>query len=74
MKNTIILTIHNKEKTITKILCALINNTSKITSNIIIILDGCTDNTDYKIDEFIELDELKKCLIFLEGVKNKSII
>ena len=28
----------------------------------------------HKIDEFIELDELKKCLIFLEGVKNKSII
>ena len=28
----------------------------------------------HKIDEFIELDELKKCLIFLEGVKDKSII
>ena len=27
----------------------------------------------HKIDEFIELDELKKCLEFLEGVKNKSI-
>ena len=27
----------------------------------------------HKIDEFIKLDELKKCLIFLEGVKNKSI-
>ena len=28
----------------------------------------------HKIDEFIELDELKKCLIFLDGVKDKSII
>ena len=27
----------------------------------------------HKIDEFIRLDELKKCLVFLEGVKNKSI-
>ena len=27
----------------------------------------------HKIDEFIELNELKKCLSFLEGVKNKSI-
>jgi len=27
----------------------------------------------HKIDEFIKLDELKKCLEFLEGVKNKSI-
>jgi len=27
----------------------------------------------HKVDEFIKLDELKKCLEFLEGVKNKSI-
>ena len=27
----------------------------------------------HKINEFIELNELKKCLSFLEGVKNKSI-
>ena len=27
----------------------------------------------HKIDEYIKLDELKKCLAFLEGVKNKSI-
>ena len=27
----------------------------------------------HKIDEFIELNELKKCLIFLDGIKNKSI-
>ena len=27
----------------------------------------------HKIDEFIELNEIKKCLSFLEGVKNKSI-
>ena len=27
----------------------------------------------HKIDEFINLDELKKCLTFLEGVKNNSV-
>jgi len=27
----------------------------------------------HKIDEFIELNEIKKCLMFLEGVKKKSI-
>ena len=27
----------------------------------------------HKIDEFIELSEIKKCLSFLEGVKNKSL-
>ena len=28
----------------------------------------------HKIDEFIVLDELKKCLKLLEGIKNKSIL
>ena len=28
----------------------------------------------HKIDEFIEISEIKKCLFFLDGVKNKSII
>ena len=27
----------------------------------------------HKIDEFIELNEMKKCLKFLEGVKDKSV-
>jgi len=28
----------------------------------------------HKIDEFIELSEIKKCLTFLEGVKKKSVV
>ena len=28
----------------------------------------------HKIDEFIELSEIKKCLNFLEGVKDKSVV
>ena len=28
----------------------------------------------HKVDEFIELNELKKCLKFLEGIKDKSIL
>ena len=27
----------------------------------------------HKVDEFIELNELKKCLIFLNGIRSKSI-
>jgi acetylornithine deacetylase len=27
----------------------------------------------HKIDEFIVLDELKKCIHLLDGIKNKSI-
>ncbi len=58
MKNTIILTIHNKEKTIVRILNELIKNTSKITERIIIILDGCTDNTYEKINDFVKIKNL----------------
>ena len=52
MKNTIILTVHNKEKTVSRILEGLIKNTSRETSKLIIILDGCTDKTEKKIKKF----------------------
>ena len=39
MKNTIILTVHNKEKTIVSVLIELIKNTSEKTERIIIILE-----------------------------------
>ena len=52
MKNTIILTVHNKENTISNILEKLIKNTSNTTTKLIIILDGCTDRTEKKIKNF----------------------
>ena len=52
MKNTVILTVHNKEKTIGKILEKLIINTSFNTIKLIIILDGCTDQTADVIKQF----------------------
>mgnify|MGYP001302213625 CR=1 FL=1 len=52
MLNTIILTVHNKEKTISRILAGLIKNTSEETSKLIIILDGCTDKTEKRIKNF----------------------
>ncbi len=54
MINTIILTVHNKEKTISKILGNLVDKLSQNTKKIIIILDGCTDNTLIKINKFIK--------------------
>ena len=54
MENTIILTVHNKEQTIKKILKNLFKNTSSISVKIIIILDGCTDKTFKKVNEFIK--------------------
>ena len=57
MKNTIILTVHNKEKSIKRILKNLFKYTSKISVKIIIILDGCTDQTYKKVKEFIKLKQ-----------------
>ncbi len=54
MTNTIILTVHNKEKTILKILNNLCKNSSKNSIELIIILDGCTDKTSSKIKEFMK--------------------
>ena len=59
MQNTIILTVHNKEKTIVRILDCLLKNTSEITSHLIIILDGCKDNTLNNIDKFIKFSKPK---------------
>tara|TARA_B100000212_G_scaffold191269_1_gene144180 strand:+ start:2808 stop:3614 length:807 start_codon:yes stop_codon:yes gene_type:complete len=53
MYNTIILTVHNKELSIKKILINLFKTISNKTKRIIIILDGCTDKTSKYIEECI---------------------
>ena len=70
MQNTVILTVHNKEETITKILKNLIENLSKYTSKIIIILDGCTDKTHKKINDFVKIKKfrLKIDIIFTKDI------
>ena len=57
MQNTIILTVHNKEKTICRIVEKLIANISYHTTKIIIILDGCTDKTEKKIINFFTFNK-----------------
>ena len=63
MINTIILTVHNKEKTISKILENLVFKLSKNTNKIIIILDGCSDNTLIEINKFLSFE-----LIFTDDI------
>ena len=57
MKNTIILTVHNKEKTICLILSNLLKYTSNLSNKLIIILDGCTDETEKKVKQFFALNK-----------------
>ena len=70
MINTIILTVHNKEKTISRILNNLVDSLSKNTQKIIIILDGCTDNTHLLVTRFIENknSKLDYKLIFTDDI------
>tara|TARA_A100001388_G_C28774084_1_gene505965 strand:- start:5185 stop:5988 length:804 start_codon:yes stop_codon:yes gene_type:complete len=60
--NTIILTVHNKENTIIKVLSNLLKNLSKKTIKIIIVLDGCNDATEFKINQFINSFKINKLL------------
>ena len=59
MKNTVILTVHNKELSIKKILKSLFKTLSEDTKKLIIILDGCTDKTSIYIEECISKDKPK---------------
>tara|TARA_B100000073_G_scaffold347802_1_gene363408 strand:+ start:1281 stop:2087 length:807 start_codon:yes stop_codon:yes gene_type:complete len=70
MTNTIVLTVHNKEKTISKILDKLIKNTSSNTIKLIIVLDGCTDASAYEIKRFFLLNKtnLDVEIIFTEDI------
>ena len=52
-RNTIILTVNNKEKTIIGILKGLTSTLSADTVRIIVILDGCTDTTKEIVELFI---------------------
>ena len=70
MQNTVILTVHNKEKTISRILYKLIKNTSTNTIKLIIILDGCTDQTANKIKQFFKFNKtlLEVEIIFTDDI------
>ena len=59
MKNTIILTVHNKENSITRILKSLFKTVSNYTIQFIIILDGCTDETNEKVISFLKTNNIK---------------
>lgn len=52
MQNTIILTVHNKENSIIKVLHNLFSTISSHSKKLIIILDGCTDNTMLNIKKY----------------------
>ena len=51
--NTVIFTIHNKEKTIRDVLLSLVSSLSNFSTDLIIIFDGCTDKSESIVKETI---------------------
>ena len=50
---SIILTVHNQENIISSVLCGILDNISSYVKELIIILDGCTDNSEKNIDKLL---------------------
>lgn len=70
IQNTIILTIHNKEDTIALILENLFNTVSSYTVKLILILDGCTDQTYKIINKYLKYKntKIKTKIIFTDDI------
>jgi len=58
-KNTIVLTVHDKQSTIIQLLSRLISTLSTDTERIIIILDGCSDGSHDLVESFIRSAPLR---------------
>lgn len=67
MKNTVVLTVHNKESTIQKILDALIRFSSNLTDELIVVLDGCTDKTKDMVFQYLDQSTAQKKVRVLEA-------
>ncbi|OGR15026.1 MAG: hypothetical protein A2097_11760 [Desulfobacula sp. GWF2_41_7] len=50
---SVILTVYNKEDIITEVLNGILNNISPKVKELIIVLDGCTDGSESKIDRLL---------------------
>jgi glycosyltransferase involved in cell wall biosynthesis len=61
MKTSALLTIHNKENLAEMVCHNLVNNLSELNDQIIVVFDGCTDNSEFIIKKV------------LSSVKNKKI-
>jgi glycosyltransferase involved in cell wall biosynthesis len=68
--NTIILTVHNKQNTISHILEGILKYSSNQTIELIVIADGCTDNSLQEIEQFLKNNSptLKVQIVLTEDI------
>jgi len=55
---SIVLTIHNKQDMIEKVFNSIIENKSEITKQIIVVFDGCSDNSEKIIDSICSKEQI----------------
>ena len=51
---TCVLTTHNKQDLIESVCYGIINNVSELTKELIIVFDGCTDNTENLVKHILK--------------------
>jgi len=60
MNTTCLLTIHNKESLAERVCTSLVNNLSDINNQIIVVFDGCTDNSENIVKDVLDKITNKK--------------
>ena len=68
-KNSCILTIHNKDFLIEQVCNSLINNLSNNTDQLIIVFDGCTDNSETIVKNILnDVTDMKIDYVYTDNV------
>lgn len=68
---SVILTVHNQENIVEEILIGILDNISENVKELIIILDGCTDRSESKIDKLLPRAKSKNLdikIIFTDNI------
>lgn len=60
MKTSVVLTIHNKEFLMNQVVNNLVNNLSELNDQIVIVFDGCTDNSEGIVRDILKRVSNKK--------------
>lgn len=67
-KITCLLTTHNKENMIVDVCNGILNNISKLTQQIIVVFDGCEDNTEFLVKNVLKNYNKKLDFVYTDDV------
>ncbi|MDP3920781.1 MAG: glycosyltransferase [Candidatus Omnitrophota bacterium] len=61
---SVVLTVHNKEGLIERVITSIFNNVSPLVKEIIVVLDGCTDRSEQILRKHTESQQKSKRIIY----------